>query len=266
MLPNIFEVELAKVFLLVFVRFSGLIVSAPILGSNNFPVIGKIGLTGLSALLVTPTITALDQPLPAEGFEFALMAAGELMIGLAIGLIMTLVFAAIQIAGQIMDMQSGFGLMNVFNPALETQFPIFGFFYFILAVLYLLIIPIPPNGMSGIHMMIVGLVSSFEHIPLGGLAPDPNLLWTVTTWGSAMFFNAAVIAAPVAGALMLAYVTMGLMGRVVPQIHLFVVGFPLTIATALLVVSLTTGIYLKLLDGLFYEMFRNVETLINGLG
>lgn len=255
----ILEVELVKVFLLVAVRFSGLMVSAPVLGSGNFPVIGKIGLVGLSAFLVTPGIGVLDEPLPSEPFEFALMAASELLIGLIIGFVLSLVFAAIQVAGQIMDLQSGFGMMNVFNPALETQFPIFGFFFFILAVLYLLVT-------NGHHLMLLALVGSFDAIPLGGLSPQADLLFTVSSWGTAMFYDGVLIAAPVAGAMLLAYVTMGLMGRVVPQIHLFVVGFPLTIATALFIVGFSTSIYLRLLDKLFYNMFQNVETLIRGLG
>lgn len=252
------EIEILKLFLLVAVRFSGLILSAPLLSSGNFPVIGKIGLIGLSAFVVTPTILALETPIPAEPFEFALMAAGELMIGLVIGLVMQFVFGAIQLAGQVMDMQSGFGLMNVFNPALETQFPIFGFFFFILAILYLLTI-------YGHHMMIRALASTFDRIPIGGLSPDVSLMGQVVAWGGVMFYDAVLIAAPVAAAMMLAYVTMGLMGRVVPQIHLFVVGFPLTIATSLFVVALTIGLYLRLLDGMFTDMFRNVDRMINGL-
>lgn len=255
----ILEVEIFMVFLLVMVRFSGLIVSAPILGSSNFPVVGKIGIVGLSAILVTPTVAALDHPIPMLPLEFALMAAGELLIGLIMGLIMTLVFAAIQVGGQVMDMQSGFGMMNVFNPALETQVPIFGFFLFILAVLYLLVI-------NGHHMMIRALVATFDEIPLGGFAPDAGLWKVVSSWGTAMFYDGILIAAPVAGAMMLAYASMGLMGRVVPQIHLFVVGFPITIATALLIVALSTSVYIKFLDGMFMDMFRNVETLVRGMG
>ena len=253
------EVEIVKVFLLVLTRFSGLFVSAPILGSNNFPIMAKIGLVGLIAMLFTPTIAALEQPLPAAPFEFALLAVGELLIGLIIGFVLTLVFSAIQVAGQVMDMQSGFGLMNVFNPALETQFPIFGFFLFILAILYLLIL-------DGHHMMIRGLVSTFDTIPLGGFSPDAQLLWVITSWGSLMYYDAVLISAPIAGAMMLAYITMGLMGRVVPQIHLFVVGFPITIATALLLFAFSTSIFIKFLDGMFLQMFKNVETLIGGLG
>lgn len=254
----ILEIEIIKVFLLVLVRFSGLIVSAPILGSGNFPVMGKIGLAGLSAMLVTPTVAVLHQSLPSDPLEFALMAAGELLIGLLIGLVMMFVFAAIQVGGQVMDMQAGFALMNVFNPAMETQFPIFGFFFFILALLYLL-------TLNGHHMMIRALVSTFDHVPLGGFAPHPDLMMVVAGWGTAIFYDGVLIAAPVAAAMLLAYASMGLMGRVVPQIHMFVVGFPLTIATSLLIVAFSTGIYLKFLDGMFGDMFRNVATLIRGM-
>ncbi len=255
----IVDLEVFKLFLLVAVRFSGLVISAPVLGSNNFPIIAKIGLIGFFAMLMTPTIAALDQPLPPGPLAFALMAAGELLIGLIIGFVMTMMFAAIQIGGQVMDMQSGFGMMNVFNPALETQFPVFGFFLFILAILYLL-------GMDGHHMMIRALASTYERIPPGGFAPNDGLALVIAKWSAAMFVDGFIIAAPVAGAMMLAYVTMGLMGRAVPQIHMFVIGFPLTIATSLIVVAFSASLYLAFLDGMFERMFKNVHDLIPGLG
>ncbi|MDZ4858244.1 MAG: flagellar biosynthetic protein FliR [Candidatus Hydrogenedentes bacterium] len=253
-----FEVEVFKVFILVLVRFTGLIVTAPVLGSNNFPMTAKIGLSGLAALLITPTVPALAAPLPDDALSMGVLVIGELLIGISIGFVMTLTFAAIQIGGQVLDMQTGFGLMNIFNPALETQVPIFGFFLFLIAVLYLLAI-------DGHHLMIRALASTFEQIPLGGFAARPELLGEVSTWGRAMFIDGFLIAAPVAGALMLAYVTMGLLGRLIPQIHLFVIGFPLTIALGLTVVALSLTIYLQLLDGMFTRMFRDVDTLIRGM-
>jgi flagellar biosynthetic protein FliR len=252
------EVEIFKVFMLVLIRFSGLIVSAPVLGSRNFPPTGKIALAGLSAMLVVPTLPALGQPLPDEPLALGLLAAGELLIGLMMGFVMTLVFAAIQVGGQIMDMQTGFGLMNVFNPTLETQFPIFGFFFFIVAVLYLLLT-------NGHHLMIRALVATFDKIPLGGFVLHPQLLREVSTWGGAMFYDGLLIAAPVAGSMLVAYVTMGLLGRVVPQIHLFVVGFPITIALGLFVVAFVLGVYVNILEGMFARMFRDVATLVNGM-
>jgi len=253
------EVEILKLFLLVMARFSGLILSAPVIGSNNIPPQVKIGLIGLSAFLVTPTLPGIDTPIPGDALPFALMAAGEMIIGLIIGLVMQIAFAAIQVAGQIMDMQSGFGLINVFNPALGTQVPLFGFFFFILAVLFLLVT-------NGHHMMIRALVSTFDRIPVGGFSPDTSVFGQVAAWSSLMFYDAILIAAPVMVSMMLAYVAMGLMSRVVPQLHLFVVGFPLTIAISLLVVALSIGFYLSYLDGMFFEMFQNIDRMIDGLG
>ena len=253
------EVEVFKLFALVMVRFSGLMVSAPVLGSANYPIRAKIGLAALAALLVTPMLPALGHPLPGDPLSLTLLGAGEFLIGLMIGFVVTLVFAAIQVGGQIMDMQSGFGMMNVFNPAMETQFPIFGFFLFIIAVLYLLTI-------NGHHTMIRALVATYQHIPVGGFAPHRELMAEAALWGRAMFVDGVMIAAPLAAAMLLAYSTMGLLGRVVPQIHLFVVGFPITIATGLFLMAFVLGVYVRLLDGMLFRTFQSLETLIRGMG
>ncbi len=252
------EVEIFKLFLLVLARVGGLIVSAPILGSGNFPVMGKVGLIGLTAILLTPTLPALAQPLPADAVQFALVGAEEVLIGLAMGFVMTLVFGAIQVAGQVMDLQTGFGMMNIFNPAMETQFPVFGFFLFILAVMCLLVT-------GGHRTMLLALASTYEHVPVGGFVARPALAFEVARWGRALFADGIMIAAPVAAAMLLAYVIMGLLGRVVPQIQLFVVGFPVTIATSLFLMAFMIGAYVYVLDGMFERMFRNVETLIRGM-
>jgi flagellar biosynthetic protein FliR len=253
------EAEYFKLFVLVLLRFAGLVVSAPVLGSANFPMMAKVGFAALAALVVTPTLLPLTEPLPDGALGMALYGTGEFLIGLLVGFTLTFVFAAIQIAGQIIDMQTGFGMMNVFNPALETQFPIFGFFLFILAVIYLLVL-------NGHHLMIVGLVSTYDHVPVGGFAVRHELLFEYARIGRLVFVDGMIIAAPLAGAMLLAYVTMGLMGRVVPQIHLFIVGFPLTIAVSLLLMSLIMGVYTRTLDHLFGGMFRNLDSLIRALG
>lgn len=253
------EVEIFKVFILAFIRFSGLIVAAPILGSSNIPARVKVGLAVMSAIIVTPVIPALEGNLPSEPLTFAMYGVGELMIGLIMGFVMSLVFAAIQVGGQIMDMQTGFGMVNVFNPALETQVPIFGFFFFILAALFLLVL-------DGHHEMIVALARTFEKIPLGGFAAKPELFRQVSLLGSVIFYDGLIIAGPVAGAMMLAYVTMGIMGRLVPQINLFVVGFPITIALGLLTVAFIIEIYRLVIRGMFAEMFRYVSDMIGAMG
>ena len=90
----LFEAEVFKVFVLVMIRVSALLVSAPVLGSANFPARAKIGLAVLLAALLTPTIERLQEPLPDAYLTLGLMAGAELAIGLLMGFAMTLVFAA----------------------------------------------------------------------------------------------------------------------------------------------------------------------------
>lgn len=255
----VFELEFFKLVLLVMVRFSGLIVSAPILGSANFPIAGKVGLSFFSALLVTPALAQQPETLPSGMLAFAVLGLGELAIGLTIGFMLTIIFAAIQIAGQIMDMLTGFALINVFNPALETQVPIFGFFYFLIAALYLLVT-------GGHRLMLLGLSESFKAVPLGGFILEPALLRDIATLGGSMFYYGLIIAAPVAAAMFLAYVTLGLLSRVVPQIQLFVVGFPITIAAGLFMVAAVMSVYVNVLDSVFDKTFVDMAKMIRSMG
>ena len=254
----IFEVEGFKLFIVVLARFGGLLVSAPVLGSANFPIIPKIGLAAMLALIVTPLLPSLGEPLPDSILALCAIASTELLIGLMIGFVMTIFFAALQVAGQIIDMLSGFAMMNVFLPALESQVPVFGFFLYMIAVLYIFILNLH-------HMILKALVLSFDRIPPGGFVLNPELLGQVTLWGSTMFSVGLIIAAPIAGTLLVSYATMGILSRLVPQIHIFVVGFPLTIAMALTLMAFMIGVYLDLLDAMFDDMFRNVDTVIRGM-
>jgi len=254
----VFEVEVFKLFIVVLARFGGLMVSAPVLGSRNFPVIPKVGLAATLAMIVTPLLPSLGEPLPDSVTALSMIAASELLIGLMIGFVMTIFFAALQVAGQLIDMLSGFALMNVFNPAVGSQVPVFGFFLYLIAVLYMFVL--------NLHLVILrALVVSFDRIPAGGFVMNPELLGQVTVWGTSMFSVGLVIAAPIAGTLLIAYATMGLLSRLVPQIHIFVVGFPLTIAMALTLMAFMIGVYLDILDVVFEDMFRNVDTAIRGM-
>ena len=210
MTQTVYEAEAFKLFLLVFARVTGLMVSAPVLGSSNYPNTAKIAFSALVALLITPTIPALDGPLPQEGFPFAVMGLAEAAVGVAMGLVLTMVFAAVQVGGQIMDLQTGFGMMNIFNPTFESQFPVFGFVLFLLAVLYML-------AFGWHHYMVKGLVDSYRAVPLGGVVFRPEAFLVASRWGHAMFVDGLMIAAPVAAAMVMAYATLGLLGRVVPQ-------------------------------------------------
>ena len=254
-MSQIFELEVFKLFVLVMIRFSGLIVTAPVLGSRNMPVMAKAGLAALCAILMTPLIPALPNPLPDELIPLGVMAIGEAAIGVSMGFVMTLAFAAIQVAGEIIDMLSGFAMVNVFNPAMQTQTPVFGFIFFLLTVLYLLVL-------DGHHQMLRHMAETFDKIPVGTFMLKPGMGSQIAAWGSVMFIDGLMIAAPLGGALFLTYVTMGIMGRLVPQIHLFVVGLPLTVGMALFMTAFFVEMYLIVMDGMFGRMWGHVTAVV----
>jgi flagellar biosynthetic protein FliR len=254
------DLSVVLVFGLVFLRVSALMVAAPFYGSLNFPVRVKLSFALLISALITPVLPPVTPStvLLADAAQFALAAVKEVLVGLCLGFLMTLVFAAIQIAGQLLDMQSGFAMVTVFNPTVGAQFPIYGFFLFVLAMLYLLV-------MGGHHMILRLLAESFTAVPIGALNPTPGAFAEVVYFGSRLFVQGVMLSAPVLASVLLAYATLGLLGRVVPQIHLLSVGFPITIALSLFILAMSLSIYLQVVHNFFGEMFNQVARVMYAL-
>jgi len=257
---QIFEVDVFLFFILVLMRVSGLLVSMPILGSRNVPMMVKAGLAGLIAIILVSTMSPLPQGIPRDFGAFVVVGAYEFLIGIGMGFIVSLMFSAVQIAGEIMDLQSGFGMMNIFNPAMETQFPIFGFYLFILWAMFFLWI----NG----HLVVLQILGeSYKALPIGLMSRmDNNFGWEITRWGQTMFMYGVRLAGPVIVTMILTYAVMGILGRAIPQIHLLVIGFPITIGLGMIIVGISLGVYMGVFEDMAQEMVREVQLFIRGLG
>jgi len=257
---RIFEVDTFLFFVLILMRVSGLFVSMPIIGSLNVPMMVKTGLSGLIAMLLVAVMPPLSQGIPHSLGPFLVIGAYELLIGIGMGFIVSLMFSAIQIAGELMDLQSGFGMMNIFNPAMETQFPIFGFYLFILWSMFFLWV----NG----HLVVLQVLGdSYKSLPIGILGSmDKNFGWEIAKLGQIVFVFGVRLAGPIIVTMILAYAVMGILGRAIPQIHLLVIGFPITIGLGMTVIGLSLNIYVGVFDEMAREMVREVQLFIRGLG
>lgn len=257
---RIFEVDVFLFFILVLMRVSGLFVSMPILGSRNVPMMVKAGLAGLIAIILVSLISPLPQGIPRSFGAFWVVGGYEFLIGIGIGFIVSLMFSAVQIAGEIMDLQSGFGMMNIFNPAMETQFPIFGFYLFILWGMFFL--------WTNSHLVVFQILGeSYKTLPIGIInSLDRNFVWEITKLGQTMFMYGVRLAGPVIVTMILTYAVMGILGRAIPQIHLLVIGFPITIGLGMIVVGISLGIYIGVFEDMAQEMVREVQLFIRGLG
>jgi flagellar biosynthetic protein FliR len=164
----------------------------------------------------------------------------------------------IQFAGEIMDLQVGFAVSNILNPITQQQITVIGEFQLALATLIFLL--------TDSHLLLLqGIGGSFNLVPL----PFAGMSGSVVT-SVGYFFGQAVlivfkIAAPVAVALFVVNVALGLMARVAPQMNVFVVGFPIQIAVGLIMLIVTMPLLGAVLPGLFADVPRQIDTTIRGL-
>lgn len=147
-----------QIFLLVFIRIAAVFMTAPIISSSNVPAMVKIGLAFLVAFIIYPVLPH-DIQLPREVLSYGLIAINQVMLGVILGYASYLIFTAIQLSGQIINLQMGFGIVNVMDPMSNTQVSVIGQFEFILGVLIFL-------SINGHHMLFQAMVDSFRIVPL----------------------------------------------------------------------------------------------------
>ena len=117
-------------FLLMFARITGIFTSAPVFGSHNIPVVVKAGLSLLMTYMMLPLFFN-NQPVPDGFFSYILMVIGEFLLGLIIGFASSLIFSGVQMAGHLLDIQIGFGIVNTMDPQFGQQIPLLGNFKYI---------------------------------------------------------------------------------------------------------------------------------------
>ncbi|MGC9324891.1 MAG: flagellar biosynthetic protein FliR [Desulfomonilia bacterium] len=150
----------------------------------------------------------------------------EMIIGLCLGLAVNIIFSGVQIAGELAGFQMGFAIANVVDPMTGINAPITSNVFYITAFLLFF-------SFGGEHMIIKALVESYYVIPLEGSFPNQGFLLSSLAYGSQMFIIGVKVAAPIIGVLLLINVAFAIIARALPQMNVFLMAFPLTIAVGL---------------------------------
>jgi flagellar biosynthesis protein FliR len=234
---------LLPAFLLVLFRMSGLMLAAPLLGSEVLPAQLRALLAVAMSFAVFPmVVTHLVLPATLGGMVAGLV--GELAIGLLIGLGVNLVFIGVQTAGQVVSQQAGLSLGDVYNPMLDTTANVLAEFYFVIAMLVFL-------AVGGDRAMIRAVLDSFTTLPPLALQARPDWAELFVDLLTLSFIVSIRLAGPSMLALLLAFVTLGFISRTVPQLNILTVGFPIKAALGILIVAITMmSMEPVLLDGL----------------
>lgn len=245
------------IFLLVLTRISGIFIMSPFFGSRNIPTYIRVGTAVAISLVIFPLISQESQSLtlPENMIAYTLLIFTELFVGWLIGFVASLAFSAIHMAGQLLDMQIGFGVVNVLDPTSGQQVPIVGSFKYNLALIVFLV-------SNSHHILLAGLFDSFHLIPLMGanIAPQIVTLIIDMIWG--IFVIAIKISIPILVAIILTDVGLGILARTMPQMNIFVVGIPAKIFVGLFVLSFALPFYIVFLDVVFNEMFGNIYVVL----
>jgi len=247
----------AELFFLVFIRVSAIVVMLPILGDRSTPVRIKAGLSLLIALLVMPFV---EKPTGAaeDIFSLGLKMGGELLIGVILGFAGRLLFEGIQMAGQLVGFQMGFSIVNIIDPITSTQVSITAEFQYLLAGLLFL-------AVDGHHLLIQAVSESYTFVPVLGFHMTGALMQSIVDLTRGMFVVAMKISAPIIVALVFANIGLGLVARTVPQINIFVVGFPLQIAIGLIGIGLTAPVFMNVAVGLFSGLSGQISLLLKAM-
>ncbi len=245
-------------FLLVFVRMTGLFVVAPIFGRKNVPAYFKIGFSFLMSLILVNTAVVQSVQYDENLLGYVLLVIKEFMIGLSMGFVAYLTYTAIYIAGEVIDMQIGFGMVNVMDPISNIQVPITSNVYFIISMLILLAI-------DGHHMLIKALYDSFTSIPPGSAVFDAGLYNGISALFSTVLTTGFKMAAPVLATIIIVDIALGTISRMVPQMNIFVIGMPLKIIVGLIILAITIPMFINVLREVFELMGISVADYIKEL-
>ncbi|MGI6151279.1 MAG: flagellar biosynthetic protein FliR [Christensenellales bacterium] len=245
-------------FMLMFVRVSALIVSSPIFGRRGMPNILKI----CFCLAVSYVLFAanLDAAVPRySGFiEFGMLVVLELIFGLVLGFVTTLFFSLVQLSGHYIDMQMGFGMVNVLDMQNNVSVPITG-------NLLNLVLLIAFFGVNG-HLRLVHIIgNTFSVIPPGNVTLDPQIGMMALDVFILSFLLSVHVALPLVASGLLVEVVMGFIIRAVPQINIFVVGIPIKILVGIAVLLIVMPIYVHFTDVIFDRTFESIDRMILGL-
>ncbi|MEN6319159.1 MAG: flagellar biosynthetic protein FliR [Syntrophaceae bacterium] len=253
-MPNI-TYEQAEIFILVFLRVSALIITIPILGDSVVPVRIKAGLSLLITFLIFPFFQSTSWILSPDIFSLGFRMAGEIMIGAMIGFTGRLIFDGIQLAGQLIGFQMGFSIVNVIDPVNNEQVSIISHFQYLIAMLIFLI-------MNGHHIFLYAIAESFRILPPLGFHFSAGMMQLILVFVTNMLEVAIKTGAPIIAVLIFMSVGLGLVARTVPQINIFIVGFPLQIAIGLISIGLTLPVFLRVVEGYFSNLEGQIVTLL----
>lgn len=243
-------------FVLVLLRVSAIIIMIPVISEAIVPVKIKAALTIIIAVIIFPLVAPQMPPIKNVHFiQLIFLMMGEILIGLMIGFAARMVFAAIQIAGDIIGFQMGFSVASVIDPMSSAQVSIITELMYMIAMLVYL-------AVNAHHLFFQAIVQSYTLIAPLSFHFSGQLMQFIFDISRDMFVIALKIAAPIMAVMIFTNVALGVVARTVPQMNIFIVGFPLQISLGLIFLGITAPLFVRMTQGMFSALEGKLVTLM----
>jgi flagellar biosynthetic protein FliR len=240
--------------IIIFVRVFTVFSFAPVFNDESIPVQIRLAIAIFFSFTLFPLLKDQMPHINLNFLSFVLLVVIEVVVGAMIGFMINLIFLGMQIAGELMGFDLGLNVATVYNPETGNN-PVLGqFLYYISIFIFLLI--------NGHHFIIDSIKISYESVPISGFVLSNDLVEKVIKTSSIIFIVAIKIAAPIIISLFLTNIALGILARVVPQMNIFIVGFPLKIGIGLLIISFMIPFIFVIFKKLLYTFEFSIVELI----
>ncbi|WEG11228.1 flagellar biosynthetic protein FliR [Pullulanibacillus sp. KACC 23026] len=247
-------------FLLIFVRISSFMISAPVFSGRQIPASFKIGFSVILSVLCAGVVKDSFDNLSIG--LLVILILKEFMVGIVLGLIPSILLYSVELAGSLLDIQIGFSMANLFDPMFNTNTQLTGRLQNILTMLVFF-------ATDAHHLLIQGILASFDWIALPSMVPawsDGRLSTFILQCLSQMFMIGFMMAAPIIGTLFLVDLAIGIIARAVPQMNIFAVAPPLKIILNFVIYILVLPSFFYLVNILLENMFDSMSSILKIMG
>lgn len=249
---QLFEEAHVVGFILLFIRFGALFMATPIFSHTAIPVNIKAAMAFFFTVIFYPAMPPLELVISLPNFVIAIL--GEMLFGLTIGLALQLAYHVITFAGGQISFAMGFSLASAIDPQSGVSMPIISQFLSLLALMVLFSVDLH-------HWVLIFVYESLGSIPLGGFMLTHDLFGYLIHAASTMFMVGFMIAFPIIALTWLQDIIFGMLMKSMPQFNLLVIGFPVKIALALVVLIATLASSMLIVKSQVLGAFNWLEVL-----
>ncbi|MEL7614437.1 flagellar biosynthetic protein FliR [Vreelandella titanicae] len=241
-------------FLWPFARITAFMAASPLWGHSSVPNQAKVGLAALIAIVIAPILPAMPDIAIMSWAGIGVMIE-QILIGLAMGLVMHIMFAVVQAAGDFIGLQMGLAFASFFDASSGTNIMVLSRILYMITLLMFL-------AMNGHLMVLETLIMSFQTLPIGIGTFNPDAFILLSRYAGTIFASGMLLALPLVGSLLTINLALGILNRSAPQLTVFNIGFPTSLIVGLILMMVLMTDINRFLQRLFTQGLEFMQTLI----